>query len=276
MAIECSSRAKALESSVARYLPWRQVVLRQPRPKARLQPDLRGRYGSYGALSRAPRRCKMPYTSAAAAVVTLSEPTRPRIGSATTSSQAARHAVAGRSPRSPAPAPRGPVVGRVVGHGASGIGPVDPGAGLLGLAEPVGEVAHAGDGRCSTAPAEALQTAGVTSAARRSGITTPEAPAASATRPRRRGCAGPAPGRGTTTSASSAASRASGVGVGIGLRPRHRRPGARASRTAARSPRRGHGHLDAPSQSSPAARSVAQTRSTGAGPRSASRTGLRP
>ncbi len=37
-------------------------------------------------------------------------------------------------------------------------------------------------GRCSTAPAEALHTAGVTSAARRSGITTPAAPAHSAVR----------------------------------------------------------------------------------------------
>ncbi len=37
-------------------------------------------------------------------------------------------------------------------------------------------------GRCSTAPADALQTAGVTSAERRSGMTTPVAPAASAVR----------------------------------------------------------------------------------------------
>src|SRR5689334_2003381 len=36
--------------------------------------------------------------------------------------------------------------------------------------------------RCSTAPAEALQTTGVTSAERRSGITTPAAPPDSATR----------------------------------------------------------------------------------------------
>ena len=36
--------------------------------------------------------------------------------------------------------------------------------------------------RCSTAPAEALQTAGVTSAERRSGMTTPSAPTHSAVR----------------------------------------------------------------------------------------------
>ena len=48
------------------------------------------------------------------------------------------------------------------------------------LAEEVGEIAHARDRECSTAPADALQTAGVTSAERRSGSITPVAPAHSA------------------------------------------------------------------------------------------------
>ena len=82
---------------MAHYLPWRQVYLDDEtlawpsdNAKARLQPDsLAAVSGSYGALSRVlPRNCKIPYTSAAAAVATLSEPTRPRTGRDTSWSQA--------------------------------------------------------------------------------------------------------------------------------------------------------------------------------------------
>ena len=51
----------------------------------------------YGALSTDnPRKCKIPYTTADAAALTFSDSSVPRIGSAMTSSQAAR--TRGRSP----------------------------------------------------------------------------------------------------------------------------------------------------------------------------------
>ena len=68
---------------------------------------------------------------------------------------------------------RAGVLDRRLGGGA-----VAPAAGLLGLRRGSRRrCARGRSRRCSTAPAEALATAGVTSAARRSGITTPVAPA---------------------------------------------------------------------------------------------------
>src|SRR5215211_1387268 len=71
----------------------------KPRPKARLQPDQSAR--KYGVVMEpcqaGSRDCKIPYTSAAAAAETFSDPTRPRCGSAISASQAA--ATRGRSPR---------------------------------------------------------------------------------------------------------------------------------------------------------------------------------
>ena len=94
--------------------------------------------------------------------------------------------------------------------------------------------ARARSRRCSTAPADALQTAGVTSAARRSGITTPSRPRTSAVRQiAPRFC-----GSWTSSSATSsgrrareqlAARRRTGR-----ARPRRRRPGGRRCRARAR------------------------------------------
>ena len=94
-------------------------------------------------------------------------------------------AAATPSPRRPGPArrrsgqsSRSKRVRRRAGGGA-----VAPEARLLRVGEEVGDVAHARDrAGARRRPAEALQTAGVTSAARRSGITTPSAPATSAVR----------------------------------------------------------------------------------------------
>ena len=61
--------------------------------------------------------------------------------------------------------------------------------------------------RCSTAPADALHAAGVTDAARRSGITTPAAPATSAARQIAPRLCGSSIWSSATTSASSASSR---------------------------------------------------------------------
>src|SRR5690606_7685023 len=73
------------------------VGSRDPIPKARLQPDLRAQYGLVMEPCQPPcRKCKIPYTSAAAAVATLSEPTLPRRGRHTISSHAA--ATLGRRP----------------------------------------------------------------------------------------------------------------------------------------------------------------------------------
>ena len=90
--------------------------------------------------------------------------------------------------------------------------------------------------RCSTAPAEALHTAGVTSAARRSGITTPAAPAHSAVRQiEPRFC-----GSWTWSSATSSGSSPDEQLIGARRRGRRRpartRPDGRPSRSGARSP----------------------------------------
>ena len=102
-------------------------------------------------------------------------------------------------------------------------------------------------GRCSTAPAEALQTAGVTSAARRSGITTPAAPAHSAVRQIEPRFCGSWTWSSATSSGCSPREQLLGARVGVGARPRRRRPGGRPSRSGARSPRRGdaYGHARA-------------------------------
>ena len=134
---------------------------------------------SYESLSRPLRRnCKIPYTSAAAAVETLSEPTFPRIGSDDELVAGLRHARAQPASLRAEHQHHPPaVVGAVVGHARVGGGAVDPGLAPLGLrrASRPG-CARARSRRCSTAPAEALQTAGVTSAERRSGSTTPAQP----------------------------------------------------------------------------------------------------
>ena len=72
-------------------------------------------------------------------------------------------------------------------------------------------------GRCSTAPAEALQAAAVTAAERRVGITTPAAPAASAERQTAPRLRGSWTWSSATTSASGRSSSAPRVGVGIGV-----------------------------------------------------------
>ena len=93
-------------------------------------------------------------------------------------------------------------------------------------------------GRCSTAPADARQTAGVTCAARRSGITTPVAPGAlGAAADRRRGSAGPGPGRARPPARPRARAARAASAYGYGLDLGTRRPGGRASRTVARARR---------------------------------------
>ena len=86
----------------------------------------------------------MPYTSAAAAVDRLSEPTRPWRGSLTNSSQAA--ATRGRRPRPSEPMHQHdppPVVRPLVGQIGIGGRAVHPGLALLRGRQPVREIAHA-------------------------------------------------------------------------------------------------------------------------------------
>ena len=123
------------------------------------------------------RKCKIPYTSAAAAVDTLSEPTLPRTGRETSSSQASRHPRAQPAPLRAEHQHHPPaVVGR--GRRARGRRPRrrrPRRRGCLASPSQSARLRTRATGRCSTAPAEALQTAGVTSAERRSGSTTPGA-----------------------------------------------------------------------------------------------------
>ena len=91
--------------------------------------------------------------------------------------------------------------------------------------------------RCSTAPAEALQTAGVTSAARRSRITTPLDPGALGRAADRAEVLGVLELVERDEQRVSGRQQLLGAGVGVGARPRRRRPGGPPSRSAPRSPR---------------------------------------
>src|SRR5829696_3590960 len=79
-------------------LPWRQLPYEDGFLKLRLTVKSAATLaGLWSACQGSSRRCKIPYSSAAAAALTLSDPTRPRIGSATSWSHAP--ATRGRRPR---------------------------------------------------------------------------------------------------------------------------------------------------------------------------------
>src|SRR4051812_966255 len=129
------------------------------------------------------RDCKIVYSRTAAVALTLRDATRPRIGSETSSSQAS--ATRGRSPFPSAPSTSTTPPdqsGAVYGVFAPAAAPQHQQPAVLASARKAARVRPRAAGRCPTAPADALHPAAVPSAARRSGITTPVAPDASAVR----------------------------------------------------------------------------------------------
>ena len=103
------------------------------------------------------RRCKIPYSSAAAAALAFSDPMCPWSGSATSSSHA--EATRGRRPRPSAPMTRTTpprIVGAQVRRGALGRRSVAPEARLLRLAQEVGHVRRTGDAQVLDRPCRRL------------------------------------------------------------------------------------------------------------------------
>src|SRR5205823_457644 len=131
------------------------------------------------------------YRSTAAATLTLSDSTRPSCGIATARSHVRR--TSGRSPLPSAPKTNASPPDRSACH----IGVPDSPTAAATQTSPLlispryrARLGTTATGRCSTAPAEARQTAGVTRAEPWAGTTTPFAPAPSALRqtaPRLRG-----------------------------------------------------------------------------------------
>ena len=269
----------ALESSVARYLPWRQVVLKSLHLKldfSLIWAAVCGVMEPCQARVRASARSL--YTRAAAAVDTLSEPTRPRTGR--------RHELVAERAHARAQATSlgaqdehhaARVVGPVVGDGALGVGAVDPGAGAPSRR-------RASRPGCAPGPPPGAPLRRPRPC-RRPGSRTPSgAPGPPRRRsPRSRphgtprpGCAGPVPRRGRARARRR--QRAASRRRRRGIPPRPRRcPGARASRRVLDlAPGLTRRTSTPSSQASAAAPSVAQTRAHPARAARASRTGLRP
>ena len=283
-------------SAVARYLPWRPRRSEDSRLSFSLQEsstssptlDCAASVRSYVDLSRAPgidaardRHSLVQQHGRSGGDV---QGVRPARGGAARRARRSRRgpAAAGPAPSEPSTSTTRPVQSDVrVEPGRAGLGTVDPGAPpAWPRARKSARLRTRATRRCSTAPADARQTAGVTSAARRSGITTPVAPAHSALRQigaevlrvldlveRDHQRLSPARAR----------SRGVGVGIGLDLADEPWWSGEPHSSLELRRRTASTGMPGSPATCRGGERSsAAQTRRTCRRPRSASRTALRP